>query len=70
MLFYYGNNPYNTPAMLPLGNPECDMLPEVEISIVDSVFDSVKIILNVTVWYSSESTRVYKNVITKKCLFQ
>ncbi len=49
MLFYYGYNPYNTPAMLPLGNPEYDMLTEVEISVVDSVFDSVKIILNVTV---------------------
>ncbi len=56
MLFYYGANPFSTPSMFPVGNPEHGMLTEVELYIVDSVFDSVKMIFNITVIYSSTCT--------------
>ncbi len=49
LLFYYGDNPDSTPSMFPVGNSRHGMLAEVELYIVDSALDFVKMIFNITV---------------------
>ncbi len=51
MLFYYGNNPFSTPSMFPVGSVLAELQNEVELYIVDSVGDYMKVIYTVTVGF-------------------
>ncbi len=49
MLFYYGYNPFSTPSMFPVGSIFAELQNEVELYIVDSIGDYMKVLYTVTV---------------------